>query len=404
MSLLTQIAWLLALVWLCGAALTLFALLRQTFLRPADAARLKIEGAPFVSVLLPARDEERRILSECVRSVLAQDYPRFEVVVVDDRSTDATLQILHALARDDDRLRVVEGRELPDGWLGKPYALRQALDVARGEWVLTTDADMIFRPSALRAAVGYALARGCDALSLVPHFETGSFWERVFIPSWLWGMLVLYPQDLLNRRRTRTGIGFGAFFLIRRTALERAGGFEAVRDDVIEDVRLAENVRRAGVYLRFEYAPDLVSTRMYTNLPELWESSSKNLFGALKYSVPHVAGYLVWTLAVGVFPLVLLAVSAAAVSVGGEAWRPLLLPSLLACAMQAAAFGAACARFRVPAYYALTAPLGFALMCAVMLHSALAVVTGRGVSWKGRKIYESGGLRPPRARKQYRER
>ena len=401
MTLLAQTAWLLALAWLTGAALTLLALRRQKFLTPADAAPLSGGEAPFVSVLLPARNEAHRVLPECLRSLLAQDYPRFEVVAVDDRSTDATLRIMSALAAGDARLRVVPGREAPAGWLGKPHALRQALEVARGEWVLTTDADVLFHPSALRAAVAYALAHRCDALSLVPDFDARSFWERVFIPSWLWGVLVFYPQDRLNRRRARTGLGFGAFFLVTREALARAGGFEAVRDEGIEDVRLAEYVRRSGSYLRLEYAPELVATRMYTNFTELWESSTKNLFGALKYSAVLLVGYLAWTFTVGVGPALLALACAAGVlaGAGGEGWRQALTPSLLAYVAQAALFAAVCLRFRVPARYALTAPLGFALSCAAMLRSALAVMTGRGVSWKGRKIYESGGLRPPRARR-----
>ena len=112
---------------------------------------------PRVSVLVPARNEAHRILPACVGSILAQDYADFEVVAVNDRSTDSTLAILRSLSEDDRRLRVLDGTETPEGWLGKPHALRQALEASTGEWILATDADMLFHKSALRTAVLYVL-------------------------------------------------------------------------------------------------------------------------------------------------------------------------------------------------------------------------------------------------------
>ena len=158
MRLLVQTAWVIFFAWLAGTALTLLSLARMRFLGAAEKGAGPVPGeSPLVSVLVPARNEERRILAASLRSVLAQDYANFEVVAVDDRSTDATLSILRASAAEDERLRVVEGRELPAGWLGKPYALQQALEASRGEWVLATDADMLFDPAALRTALAYAL-------------------------------------------------------------------------------------------------------------------------------------------------------------------------------------------------------------------------------------------------------
>ena len=144
--------------------------------------------APLVSVLVPARNEQHRVLADCIRSILAQDYGRFEVIAVNDRSTDATGAILQSLARSDERLRVIEGEELPAGWLGKPYAMQQAFTHARGEWILATDADMIFDKAALRTAMDRTLEEKGDALTLIPHFEAGSFWERVMIPTWALGV------------------------------------------------------------------------------------------------------------------------------------------------------------------------------------------------------------------------
>ena len=158
MSWLVKLSWIIFFLWLLGGALTLVALARHKALRPSNDTRLCGRDAPRVSVLVPARNEEHRVLLKCVRSILAQDYEDFEVVAVNDRSTDATGAMLRALAGDE-RLRVVEGAETPAGWLGKPFALQQALDASRGSWILSTDADMIFHPAALRTALEYACAR-----------------------------------------------------------------------------------------------------------------------------------------------------------------------------------------------------------------------------------------------------
>ena len=396
MFLLIPIAWLIFYVWLVGAALTLLSLARQRFLKPAGRAE-GVGEVPLVSVLVPARNEEGRVLAECVRSILAQDYGRFEVVAVNDRSTDATGPILRSLASDDPRLRVLEGAETPEGWLGKPHALQQALASSRGGWILSTDADIIFHRSALRTAIEYAQEHSADALTLVPRFEAVSFWERVFIPVWDWGALIFFPIDLVNRPRSPLAMGLGGFFLMRREALERVGGFAAVRADVLDDMRLAGALKDSGARMRAEYAPELVHTRMYTGLAELWESAAKNWFAILGFSVPVTLLMLAWILFVAVLPAALAAVSLVmlAAAKGDGPWRQLFVPSLLSWAVSASLLALVNRRVGVPAACALTTPLGWLLSCAVIVGSAYGVLSGRGLVWKGRKFYEKGGVRPP---------
>lgn len=128
-----------------------------------------------MSVLVPARNEEHRVLADCIHSILDQDYGRFEIIAVNDRSTDATGAILESLARADARLRVIEGEEPPTGWLGKAYAMHQAFDHARGEWILATDADMIFDKAALRTAVANTIEQKADAMTLIPILKPAHF-------------------------------------------------------------------------------------------------------------------------------------------------------------------------------------------------------------------------------------
>jgi chlorobactene glucosyltransferase len=321
-------------------------------------------------------------------------------LAVNDRSTDSTLAILRRLAEGDERLRVLDGTETPEGWLGKPHALQQALEASRGEWVLATDADMLFHASALRAAVEYASEKACDALTFIPRFEALSFWERVFVPVWLWGGLILFPPALVNRPGSRRAIGIGGFFLMRRAALERVGGFGAVRAEVLEDMRLADALKRSGARLHVHYASGLVSTRMYTNLSELWEGSVKNWFAILRFSVVLTLATLAWMFTVALLPPALAAVSALALALGSanELWPRLLLPNALTWCLFVSLQALVNRRFGIHALYALTAPLGWALSCAVLVASAYGVLTGRGLVWKGRRFYQSTGVRPPRAR------
>ncbi|HKG12463.1 MAG TPA: glycosyltransferase [Pyrinomonadaceae bacterium] len=395
---LVTLSWVIFCVWLLGGALTLLSLARHKLLGPSVNSNAR--PRPLVSVLVPARNEGHRILHACVRSILAQDYDDFEVIAVNDRSTDSTLAVLRSLAETDARLRVIDGTETPEGWLGKPHALRQALAGSRGEWLLSTDADMLLHASALRTAVDYALEKRCDALTFMPQYAALSFWERVFVPVWVWGGLILFPPALANRDGSRLAVGIGGFFLIRRAALERAGGFASVRAEVLEDMRLAEVLKRSGARLHVHYAPALVSTRMYTNLSELWEGSARNWFAVLRFSVTLTLATLAWMFFVAILPPALAALSALALAVGSpsELWPRLLLPNALTWALFISLLALVNRRFGVQARYALTAPLGWLLSCAVMIASAHGVLTGRGLTWKGRRFYQRTGLRPPRPR------
>lgn len=395
---LVWLSWIIFCLWLLGGALTLLSVARHRFLEPSiDADAHK---APSVSVLVPARNEAHRILSTSLSSILAQDYPDFEVVAVNDRSIDSTLSILRTLAEADERLRVIDGTETPVGWLGKPHALKQALEASSGEWVLLTDADMLFQKSALRTAVKYVLDKDCDALTFIPHFEAVSFWERVFVPTWLWGGLILFPPALANRPKSRMAVGVGGFMLLRRGALERAGGFESVRAEVLEDMRLAEVLKRTGARMHVQYAPDLVSTRMYTKFSEIWENSARNWFAILRFSVLLTLAMLAWMFFVAVLPPALALLSALAIAFGSsnEVWPRVLLPNVLTWVLFISLLMLVNRRFGVPVRYALTAPLGWILGCAIMVASAYGVLTGRGLTWKGRRFYQSTGVRPPRAR------
>lgn len=383
--------------WLVTAWLTLRGIARQTPVAPAGDARSEwSDDAPLVSVLVPARNEEHRALARSVRSMLAQDYAPLEVIVVNDRSTDLTLSILREIATTNEHLRVIDGAELPSGWLGKPHALQQAFENSRGEWTLATDADMILDPRAVRTAVNIARAQRLDALTLIPRIDCESFWERVFMPTFGWFMLMALPLERVNDPKRAEALGVGGFFLIRRRAMERIGGYRAVRGEVVEDLRTAELLKNSGARLRVEYAPDLARTRMQPSFREIWEGFTKNLYAGARFSLWWALLSATLVFFFTVVPVLVLLTSALMLAKSdGNQWLYLLIPASLIWLTQVAVAAIVNRNWDIPVAYALTVPLGHALFIAILLNSAAKISSGRGVIWKGRRLYERDGVRPP---------
>lgn len=393
------VVWATFVLWLVGAIVTVRGIRKQRPLEPAGDLDADADE-PFVSVLVPARDEIGRVLDAAIRSLLNQSYKTYEVVAVDDRSIDGTLALLREFAEQDKRLRVIAGAELPAGWLGKPHAMQQAYDAAIGEWLLATDADCIFDPQAIRTAVAYARAGGYDALTIVPQVECVSFWERVFMPAFGWFMFVSRPVERVNDPRRRDAIGVGGFFLMRREPLARLGAWRAVRAEVAEDLRLAEMLKASGARLRVEYAPGLVRTRMQTNLREIWEGFTKNLYAGTHFRFWQAAAGGVAVLLFSVAP-VFLFMACAVVSLAGGADAAdaarLALPCGLIWAIQIVTFAIVNRASGVSMIYAPLAPLGHLLFVLILFNSTFKIVSGRGVKWKGRVLYDRTGVRPPSA-------
>ncbi|HXH92984.1 MAG TPA: glycosyltransferase, partial [Thermoanaerobaculia bacterium] len=231
---------------------------------------------PLVSIIIPARDEAR-VIERTVRAFLAQTYPHFELIVVNDRSADATGAILRSI--DDERLVVIDGEEPSAGWLGKPWALHQGSRRANGEILLFVDADVIYAPDTLRAAVARFEQRQPALLTLLPFFEMHGFGENAAMPMLALTCFTFLPTWLSNRTRgVALAIGGGTGNLVLRDAYVAAGGHEALKDSVVDDVGLARLIRHSGGLTTVVRADDLVSLRMYHGLREVIEGFTKNAF------------------------------------------------------------------------------------------------------------------------------
>lgn len=240
---------------------------------------------PLISVLAPARNEAENI-TRCIESVLAQDYPNFEVLVLDDHSTDGTGVILAGLAEQDQRLRVLNGQPLPPGWMGKNWACHQLSQAARGELLLFIDADTTHQPEMLGRSVHTLVEQNLDMLTALPRQEVLTWGERLVVPILYFVLQVFLPLPLAYRlRKPIFSAAIGQFLLFRREAYERIGGYAAVRGHGTDDLALARLVKQYALPWRLADGGEVTSTRMYRSFRQAYEGFSKNLFAAFDYRI-----------------------------------------------------------------------------------------------------------------------
>ena len=341
---------------------------------------LQAEKLPRMSVLVPTRNEERNITS-CVRSLLAQDYADFEVIVLDD-SEDRTPDILKSLARDA-RLHVLAGRPLPAGWLGKNWACHQLAGAATGELLLFTDADTRHHPSMLRDAVTALSAERLDFLSAIPRQELRTLAERLVIPVLPWSLHTFFPIALARRLRLRAlATAAGQFMLFRKTAYAAIGGHEGVRGSVLDDVSLAQQVAKAGLSWTLMDANARTSVRMYRSFKEVWDGLSKNLFAIFGYNLPFFCFVWAWLFWVAWEPPLLLVLRATrAITISAE----IVIPAAVATGLCLLLWLISNLRFKISLIQAVLHPVTMLLMLFIAARSVMWHALGRG-TWKGRPL------------------
>lgn len=255
-----------------------------------------------VCVIIPARNEADTI-GDCLTNVLAQDYPRLHVVVIDDRSTDDTAAVAGRLSARDSRLAVHTIDSLPPGWLGKSHALWSATRRVDADWLLFIDADCTLFPGAVRTAIAEARRRDVSMLSLWPRHLAGSFWEHALIPLCAAVMALWFGRANRAGASGRGAFANGQFILIRRDAYERIGGHCAVRRALIEDVPLAEHAARKGLRCWTAGGRDLVGVRMYKDFAGISDGWSRIFVGALRSRVKLLLS-IAWLLVGSLLPFV----------------------------------------------------------------------------------------------------
>jgi chlorobactene glucosyltransferase len=327
--------------------------------------------APLAAVLVPARNEQGNIRA-CIESLLAQDYPLFEIIVLDDHSVDATFAILEKLRAKHPALRVLRGKPLPLGWLGKHWACYQLAQATGAELLLFTDADTRHHPHALRNAVAALLHEKADLLTALPRERVESWGEKLIVPLLPWSLFYFLPLVLAQWFSfPPLSATIGQFMLFRRAAYEKIGGYAAVRAQIADDLALGRRIIANGLRWRLLDGSARIECHMYQSGWEAFEGFSKNLFAAFDCHAWLFVPIWTWVGLVFLAPLPL------ALTRNPFAIADVLLALLLWLIF--------CRRFQLPLYLTFLYPLTIALAVGIAFRSLGITLLGRGV-WKGRVL------------------
>ncbi len=270
---------------------------------------------PKVSICIPARNEAR-VIERCITHALKQNYLNFEVLVLDDQSTDGTTEIVSQLAQRIHNLFYFPGKPKPEHWLGKPWACHQLSKVATGDYLVFIDADVALEEDVLSKTVQQL--QDADAITIWPQQHLRSFWERLIIPQIYYALWTLLPARyvekdpkwlpgmLRKKLRTKFSAACGQFIAFNLKAYQLIGGHESVKDQVVEDVGLAKRLKSMNFSLRMLHGTKAVYCRMYTRHREIWEGLRKNFFLGFNKKLFLFGFMAVLHLLVFIFPLITL--------------------------------------------------------------------------------------------------
>jgi glycosyltransferase involved in cell wall biosynthesis len=328
-----------------------------------------------VSIVVPARNEQETI-EPALTSLLNLDYAHYEVIVVNDRSTDRTGEIIERLVSvSKGKLRAVHVTELPSGWLGKPHAMWQGAQQAGGDWLLFTDADVVFRADGLRRAVAYAETVHTDHLVLFPEMEMHTLGERMMLALFLMFFLLECRPWKVADPASREYMGGGVFNMIRRAVYEQIGGFKALRMEVIEDMKLGKLVKTNGFTQRGALAPSLIKIRWVVGALGFVHGVTKNLFAWFEFQLWRALGAVTAMACFLLLPYVGIVLAPGWSKVGFALALAMILCVYIATSFQSS----------ISPLYALTHPLGAVLLIYAMLRSIFVTLWNGGITWRGTK-------------------
>ncbi len=334
--------------------------------------------SPRVSVCVPARNEERDV-GACLTSLLNQDYPDFEVIVVDDNSTDNTPDIIESLQARYPNLIAIRGAPLPPDWYGKPFALHQAIQKAQGELLLFADADPVFQPHTLTTAVHLIQKHQVDMVTLLPGAVFGSFWERVVQPVIFVFIGAIAKFAKVNDPKSDAAMGVGHFILMRREVYDQVGGYESLKQAIVEDIEMARLLKRSGARILMAEGKKVYSIRMYHSLKEIWIGWRKNIFVAMKNSILKTLYYIFWILGFVITPWLVAGVH---LWWGSDLWLQAMgLAGLFLVFVSKAVL---CYELKLKMHTLFLFPLGALVMAAIMINSMIQVKFRGGSEWRGR--------------------
>jgi len=359
-------------------------------LRDSSYSYAPPDHMPIVSVLIPARNEERNIKT-CLSALLQQDFPNLEIIVIDDQSTDHTAEVVKELQKRSKAIRLISGKVLPPGWMGKNHALYQGVQEAGGEYLLFLDADArVTSPQCITQTVRYAIEHDTDLLTLVPHLECKSFWEKVVLP--ILGFFVMNRLILkkINDSSSRIISVVGPYLLFKRQTYEEIGGHEYIKGEIVEDLVLARTVKRKGYRLAYLLGTELFALRLYTGFHGIWEGFSKNFFAGIDQKIWAAVGCIFLMFTILVLPWLSVPIGLGYLMLYGWSEPAIVfvvlgaIPCLITVIMRRLLKKMG----NLDDTYSWLQSLGALVLIGILINSIVKVSFGKGVTWKGRRYLD----------------
>lgn len=338
----------------------------------SGAEPLPDAACPRVSIIFSARDEEEK-LPRALETMLALDYPDFEIIAVNDRSSDRTGEILDNAAQRDPRLRVMHIRELPPGWLGKPHGLQRGFEASSGEWLVFTDGDVRFAPDLLRRALAVTQKNGWDHLTLLGRLELEGFWEKSVITYFAMGFTARFRPWRVSDPKSNAFMGVGTFQLVRREAYERSGMHKRLAMEVIDDMKLGKIIKQAGARSGVALAEDSTVVRWHAGIGNIIRGVEKNFFAGANYGLAQAAAQLLSIVLMSMLPF-------AGVFLF-HGWARVF--ALAAALMSATIHGATAHNAKAGALHGLAHPLAALVFAYMLVRSTALTLWQGGIVWRG---------------------
>lgn len=359
-------------------------------IHPANRVVLP-EDSPLISVIVPAHNEETYI-EACLRSVLDQDYPRFELICVDDRSGDLTASIARRVCKDRAHAKVLSVHELPEGWTGKCHALDVGVQHASGEWIAFLDADSTLHRSALRQCYHTAVSHGVNMITLSPRFVVKTFWEKALLPAFTAMSCILFPLWKINDPTCDVASANGMFYLISRIAYEEIGGHHDVKNLAVEDIGIGKRVKASGLGLIFANGRHVMNTRMYTNFKEIINGWTRILSASMNYQLSTVIRYLFVHVLMSfpIFALTLIVYIPAARELWPNAWFVLPMASFAFIIVIPAIY---CVQLGIPVRHSGLLGVGNFMLVWVFAIIIKRIVCNDALQWRG-TTYDTSRYQP----------
>ena len=331
---------------------------------------------PLVSVLVPARNESENI-EKCINSLVNQDYPNFELIVLDDNSEDDTLIKLQKLKDRYPQINVYLGENLPEGWTGKNFACHTLSQYAKGEWLLFTDSDTVHRNDSISSSVKSAIREKAKLLSIMPEIVITTIPEKIFIPIIHFALLSFFPLKIINTfRYPKAVIALGPFMLINAEFYRKIGGHENIKDKIVDDLKLANEVKKNGGKIVFMDGKDKVSVRFYKDFTSFWNGFSKNAFGAFENYPLILFPFLLFIICLYLIPYLIFFYGIAHFKLALFPFFHILLITLHRFFLSV--------KFKINPFLILLHPLSLFLWILIVLNSMRLSILNITVTWKER--------------------